>query len=456
MHNLEQLEQELLYNEQAKKRLKAAKKLTRLLKRRLLSASTDDVVLVCRIIGECQEKEQNKKVLSAISCLRNDLLKEMFRHHPTEWNIEFLKVLTTEGPDSISRAAKNQFLVTCFEDPVDMCPMAKVASYLTFLNLSVAFGRIFSPQQIVKILKKVKNPPNVLGNVLGERNDWCWLYITPAEVHSKIISEVVSIPTIIEWYGHVLYVDEFLLFPFASFTPFRNSSDDLMIHIIRSIKSRIKHGPIWLELSEESILQRYRSVIPKGTHGEGEVYVLLVSIRTFLSFKLGEVDANILLLETTCTPGSGKLTVTGSPGEVIKESADAAMTYLRWKYESLNFPKRDPSKHDFHIHIAPAAMSKEGPSAGLPLAISLLSVVLAKPVCPGLAMTGEITPRGKVLPVGGIEKKTLAAMNAGINMIILPKHNEIDVVKLPEHFRKLIEFKFVESVDEVLPYVFCE
>ncbi|MEE9200504.1 MAG: endopeptidase La [Candidatus Brocadiales bacterium] len=163
---------------------------------------------------------------------------------------------------------------------------------------------------------------------------------------------------------------------------------------------------------------------------------------------------DILFIESTNMSGSGKLILTGSLGEVMKESAEAAMSYVRSKTKELGITLEDFTKYDFHIHVPAGAIPKDGPSAGVTMAVSLISLLTRRPVLPEVAMTGEITLRGKVMPVGGIKEKVLAAKRAGITTIVLPKRNEKDLVEVPEHIKADIDFHFAEKIDEVLPVVF--
>ena len=162
----------------------------------------------------------------------------------------------------------------------------------------------------------------------------------------------------------------------------------------------------------------------------------------------------ILFIESTRMPGSGKLTLTGQLGNVMKESAQAAMSYVRAKEKKLDILIKDFSKYDYHIHIPAGAIPKDGPSAGVTMAISLISLFKKVATKPRVAMTGEITLRGKVLPVGGIKEKVLAAKRAGITTVILPKRNEKDLVDVPEKAKEKLSFEFVEKVDEILPIIF--
>jgi ATP-dependent Lon protease len=149
-------------------------------------------------------------------------------------------------------------------------------------------------------------------------------------------------------------------------------------------------------------------------------------------------------------PGKGNLTLTGQLGDVMQESARAAFSYARSKAGSLGIKEDFYSSNDVHIHVPAGAIPKDGPSAGVTMAVSLVSALTGRPVNKDIAMTGEITLRGKVLPVGGIKEKVLAANRAGIKKVLLPKDNESDLKEVPQHIRKGLEFRFVERIGEVL------
>lgn len=159
---------------------------------------------------------------------------------------------------------------------------------------------------------------------------------------------------------------------------------------------------------------------------------------------------SVLLVETTKMPGKGALILTGHLGEIMKESAQAALSYVRSRSEQLNIPEDFFSKYDIHIHVPAGAIPKDGPSAGITIASALASLATGRPVRHDVAMTGEITLTGRVLPVGGIKEKVLAAKEAGISEIIMSVQNEKDLVEVPEHVRNALKFHFVENMDEVL------
>lgn len=167
-----------------------------------------------------------------------------------------------------------------------------------------------------------------------------------------------------------------------------------------------------------------------------------------------QAGGDILFIEATSMPGTGKLLLTGQLGDVMKESAQAAMSYIRTKLKKLGIIFKDFNKYDFHIHIPAGAIPKDGPSAGVTMAMALISLLKETPILSYVAMTGEITLRGRVLPVGGIKEKILAAKRSGITTVILPKRNEKDLVEVPENAKKEMNFVFVEKVDEMLPVVF--
>ncbi len=163
-----------------------------------------------------------------------------------------------------------------------------------------------------------------------------------------------------------------------------------------------------------------------------------------------EVGGSILTTEATVMEGRGKMTTTGKLGDVMQESAQAAMSYVRSRAQYLGLPKDFYRHLDIHVHVPEGAIPKDGPSAGITIGTSICSALTGIPVRCDLAMTGEITVRGRVLPIGGLKEKLLAAHRQGIFQVVLPKDNEKDLADIPENIRKDMKLDFVSSMDEVL------
>jgi ATP-dependent Lon protease len=162
------------------------------------------------------------------------------------------------------------------------------------------------------------------------------------------------------------------------------------------------------------------------------------------------VGGQILTTEATLMEGKGKLTITGKLGEVMQESAQAAMSYIRSRAHQFGLPRDFYRNLDVHVHIPEGAIPKDGPSAGITMATTICSALTRIPVRGDVAMTGEITLRGKVLGIGGLKEKLLAAHRHGINEAIVPLDNQKDLPEIPENIRNQMKIHFVESMDEVL------
>jgi len=162
------------------------------------------------------------------------------------------------------------------------------------------------------------------------------------------------------------------------------------------------------------------------------------------------VGGDLLFIEVVAVPGKGQLLLTGSLGDVMKESAQAALSYARAYSGSHDFAEDFFAKHDVHVHVPAGSIPKDGPSAGITIGAAILSVLTQRPVNRRVAMTGEITLRGDVLPIGGLKEKVLAAKIAGIHTVIVPKLNRRDLTEIPEAIKKDLTFHFVEHMDEVL------
>ncbi len=158
------------------------------------------------------------------------------------------------------------------------------------------------------------------------------------------------------------------------------------------------------------------------------------------------VGGDVLFVEASAVPGEGKLTITGQLGDVMRESAEAALTYVRGHAD---LPEDWFAKHDVHVHVPAGAIPKDGPSAGITMATALMSLVSNRPVRADIAMTGELTLTGQVLPIGGLKEKALAAQRAGIHRVLAPRRNEGDLEDIPEHLRKDLDFVWVGEIGEV-------
>lgn len=192
---------------------------------------------------------------------------------------------------------------------------------------------------------------------------------------------------------------------------------------------------------------------PKFRHGVADLEDQIGAV-TGLAWT--EVGGDTLVIEVTVVPGSGKLTLTGKLGDVMKESAQAAFSYTRSKAAELGIDPDFHEKNDIHIHIPEGAIPKDGPSAGITIATALISALTKKHVSKHVAMTGEITLRGRVLPIGGLKEKSLAAHRAGYKKILLPKDNERDLRDIPESVRDEVEFVPVSHMDQVLKHALVE
>jgi len=162
------------------------------------------------------------------------------------------------------------------------------------------------------------------------------------------------------------------------------------------------------------------------------------------------VGGDIIFIESTRMPGGKGFTLTGQLGDVMKESARAALSWVRAEAAHLGIDPRFFEHSDLHMHVPAGAIPKDGPSAGIAMTTSLVSLLTGRPIKENLAMTGEITLRGKVLPIGGVKDKVLAAHRAGIRTVILPKRNERDIDDIPEEARRELLFVFADRMEEVL------
>lgn len=193
--------------------------------------------------------------------------------------------------------------------------------------------------------------------------------------------------------------------------------------------------------------------VPKFRHGETEEKNQ-IGLTTGLAWT--EVGGELLAIEASIMEGTGRMVMTGKLGDVMQESVQAALTYIRARAEKFGLPKNFYKKIDIHVHVPEGAIPKDGPSAGIAMATSIASVLMKKEVRADLAMTGEITLRGRVLPIGGLKEKILAAHRGNIKMVIIPKDNEKDLAEVPHNVQNALQIVFVDHIDEVLNIAFVK
>ncbi len=175
-----------------------------------------------------------------------------------------------------------------------------------------------------------------------------------------------------------------------------------------------------------------------------------VGVATGLAYT--SVGGDLLEIEVAVVRGRGRLQLTGTLGDVLKESANAAMTYARSRATMLGIDPEFPKTRDIHVHLPAGATPKDGPSAGIAIAAALVSALTGAPVRGDTAMTGEVTLRGRVLPIGGLKEKLVAARRAGISHIIIPEGNAREIEEIPEDIRGGLQFHPVSTMDEVLAH----
>ena len=162
------------------------------------------------------------------------------------------------------------------------------------------------------------------------------------------------------------------------------------------------------------------------------------------------VGGDILFIEASLVPGKGQLILTGQLGDVMKESAQAAVSLAKMRLDKLGVAREVLEKNDLHIHLPAGAIPKDGPSAGVAMFLAVASLLSGRVVRNDIAMTGEISLRGLVLPIGGVKEKTLAALRAGIDTVLLPARNRKDLDEIPEPARKQLKFVWLENIDDAL------
>ena len=230
----------------------------------------------------------------------------------------------------------------------------------------------------------------------------------------------------------------------------RNLEREIATVCRKVVKAVVEKGKKTSIKVTPSVVEKYLG-IPKFKRAENEG-PLPIGTATGLAWT--EFGGETLSIEVSIVPGVGKLVPTGQLGDVMKESAQAAMTYVRSRAAEFGLAKNFYHKSDFHIHIPEGAVPKDGPSAGITMAVALVSALIKVPLRPDVAMTGELTLTGKVLPIGGLKEKVLAANRFGITSIILPIENEKDIPDIPANVRKNIQFHPATTLDDVIKHAF--
>ncbi len=248
---------------------------------------------------------------------------------------------------------------------------------------------------------------------------------------------------------NVHFTEEMLLYIIRHYTKeagVRNLEREIASVCRKVAKEVVRNGPATrIELTED-LAQEYLG-IPKYRYGRAEEKD---EIGLAIGLAWTEVGGDILGIETIIMPGKGKITITGKLGEVMQESAQAALSYVRSRAERLGLEKEFYKNYDIHVHVPEGATPKDGPSAGITMATSIVSALTKIPVRSDIAMTGEITLRGRVLPIGGLKEKILAAHRALIKTVLIPKDNAKDLKEVPQTVLDEVQVEIVDHTDDVL------
>jgi len=218
--------------------------------------------------------------------------------------------------------------------------------------------------------------------------------------------------------------------------------------VCRGVATRIAEGTVKsLRISKSRVREFLKKPRFYGTEELVE-RTSIPGVATGLAYTMAGGD--VLFIEATAMPGSKQFQLTGSLGQIMQESAQAALSYVRSASDKYSIEDGFWSEHDIHLHVPTGAQPKDGPSAGVTMAVALTSLATGRPVRSEVGMTGEVTLRGKILPIGGVKEKVLAAHRAGLKMVMLPKRNEIDLDDVPEEVRKDMEFVYIDTIDEAI------
>lgn len=249
---------------------------------------------------------------------------------------------------------------------------------------------------------------------------------------------------------NVVFTDDLILYMIRHYTKeagVRNLEREIASICRKVAKEVVRHGPETKVVLTEEIIQDYLGV-PKFHYGMAEEKD---EIGLAIGLAWTEFGGDILGIETVVMPGKGKVQITGKLGEVMQESAQAALSYVRSRAQRLGIEPDFYQNLDIHVHVPEGAIPKDGPSAGITMATSIVSALSRIPIRSDLAMTGEITLRGRVLPIGGLKEKILAAHRAMIKTVLIPKDNAKDLKDIPQKILEEIEIELVEHMDDVLP-----
>jgi ATP-dependent Lon protease len=303
----------------------------------------------------------------------------------------------------------------------------------------IATGNIIDP--IIPALKDRMEMIELPGYILEEKLEIAKKYLIPRQIHENGLKT-----------GKVKFDDAAVKSIISNYTKeagVRNL-ERLIGSICRKAAKRIaegKRGKLKITTRNLSNLLGPHKIVSEVAAREGQI-----GIATGLAWT--PYGGEILFVESLQMKGKKGLILTGLLGDVMKESCQAALSYLKTKLPKWRTPEIEFENHEFHIHIPSGAIPKDGPSAGLAVVMSLASLIRRERIDPKIAFTGEITLSGRVLPVGGIKEKVIAAKRAGIEKIVLPKENEKDLHEIPKHVRAGLSFVFASRIDHALNRIF--
>jgi ATP-dependent Lon protease len=297
---------------------------------------------------------------------------------------------------------------------------------------------------------------NVLDTIPPALRDRLEIIPYPGYTHEEKfhIAEKYLIPKVTRTHGlkdgQIKFTDESVYFVVESYTReagvrgLERELSSIVRKVARQIAEGDKQKQFLITPDEVKKLLGPVKIIPQLAEIED-----MVGAATGLAV-IPDIGGDVLFIEVTLMPGKGGVQVTGQLGDVMKESAQAAMSYVRANWAKLGLPERFFHKYDIHVHIPEGAVPKDGPSAGIAMTTAIVSAFTKIPVRKDVAMTGEVTLRGRVLEIGGLKEKVLAAHRAGVHTVIAPSNNEKDLEDIPQNVKDDLEFHFVKHMDEVL------